>query len=110
MPAGKRDRRIEIRQATTSTGSFGETLLSWNTLGEFWAEYIPGVGQEEFDANQRSNERRVVFELLYTPGINNRMEVLYDGEKYDIESIVEVGRRDRLRLICTSREVTSGPS
>ena len=108
MRAGKRDRQIVIESQAQTTDAAGQPLRAWSVVGRPWAEVIAQPGSDTFEGDQTSPRRSVSFRIVYRPGVTSAMQVVFDGERYEIEDVVEEGRRVSLLLKCSSTAVTTG--
>lgn len=99
------DRRITIEQVTKSRDTFGEPIETWSDLVSMWAQVRPLRAQEQFKTEQDIVFADTEFRIRYRPDINHEMRVNYDGNLYDIESIIELGRREGLRLIAKAQVI-----
>jgi SPP1 family predicted phage head-tail adaptor len=105
MTAGKRKHQIVIQQATTTNDSeTNEPIQTWAT----WRTVQAGVeirrGREFFENGQRFSETIGKF-LCYhydVDGITSTMRISFDGNLYDIKSIVTDYLRRRDTLIETN--------
>lgn len=97
---GKLDRRICIEQPSASRGGSGQELLTWSTFAECWAavEYPGTRTDEQVVADQEVSITSVIFRIRYRDGLNQKMRILYNSNYYDILNVLEVGRKDYLRL------------
>lgn len=97
---GQFDRRICIEAPSTSRGASGQELLTWSTFAECWAsvEYPGTRTDEQVVADQEVSITSVIFRIRYRDGLNQKMRILYNSNYYDILNVLEVGRKDYLRL------------
>lgn len=103
MRAGRLDRQIVIQkvlETRTTTGSFSE---SWQPFATVRAEYVPLLGREFLNSNEKHAEIDAVFRIRYLAGVLPKMRVSYNDVVYDIYSIVEIGRHRELELRCKLR-------
>lgn len=110
MKAGELDRRILVQRPVEVRNESGEVITGWVDVATIWANFKRVNGTDEFKAEQRSSRQQVNFKIRYRQGIDPKMTVVYDGERYEIEDVGEAGegRRDGLLLVAYAREVTSG--
>lgn len=103
MRAGKLDREIEIRSlALPEPDDYGvvdpeaATVTSRTVRAEVLQasteEYLRGYGEGE--------NASVIFRIRYLVGATPEWEVLYEGRKFNIREIKEIGRRKGLELRC----------
>jgi len=102
LNAGTLDRRIVIEQRTDTRDGSGDPVAAWTVLATVWAAHEPLTGKEQFEAHQVNAERPSKFVIRYRAGVDESMRVNWDGDLYDITSIVEIGRRDGLEFSCTA--------
>lgn len=97
---GQLDRRICIETPTSTRGTSGQEVLTWDTFAECWAgvEYPGTKSDEEVIADQEVSMTFVYFIIRYRDGIGQKMRILYNGDYYDIQNKFEIGRREFLRL------------
>lgn len=105
MQAGKLDRRIDIEQRTLTKNAYGEETETWSVWATVWAQKRPKTGREYFEAQQERAESEVVWRIRHRTGIKvGEMRVNDGTHTYDIESVIEMGRREGLELL-TKAEV-----
>lgn len=98
MNSGKLDRYITIQSATETKDSFGAPIQTWATLASVWAQIKEVRGKEYFAAQAVNSEVDTIFAIRYRSDVTTKMRISYDSKTYDIQSVVEVGRRDGLEL------------
>lgn len=110
MKAGDLDRRILIQRPVEVRNESGEVITGWVDVAAVWAGFKRVSGTDEFKAEQRSSRQQVNFTIRYRQGIDPKMTVVYDGDRYEIEDVGEFGdgRRDGLVLVAYGREIASG--
>ena len=103
MTTQQLDRIITIQQRTVTRDSFGGDVVTWVDLAQVWAQFRPRSAGEQFEnnANVTVASNTAVFRIRYRADLDETMRVVHDGHEWDIEGIVEVGRRDKLDLIAT---------
>jgi SPP1 family predicted phage head-tail adaptor len=108
---------IQQRGAATQDPNSGAiTYGAWTTFAApVFSDMTPiarrgsKAAWEAVIAQQTSAQRVVQFDIRYIPGIDETMRVLdYDGNAWDIKTIIDVDTRHReLWLIC-ERGITEG--
>lgn len=102
MRSGNLDRRIVIEKNAASQNSFGEPEESWSTFATVWANVRPVRGNEQFASDQRRAERQSIFRIRYLSGLTEKMRISHDSAYYDIEGIIEIGRREGMEITATA--------
>jgi len=105
IPAGNLDRRITVRGPVPTQNTFGEVVYEFGDLFKAWARLLPQGGGESFTADQRSSRSTVRFEVRKRAGYEPRLRVLLGTQVYEIDSVSEPDRNDRVVLECHSFEV-----
>lgn len=113
MNSGKLNERILIQKYTATQNEFGEQVKTWATVHSCWASVNPIQGREWFTARQSLSNVDYRFRVRYIDtstdipdGITPKMRVVYNDMNYDIDSVINVGERDReIEIMCT--KVTS---
>ena len=108
MNAGKLRKLITIQQqSATSNDEYGAQVVTWSSVGvDRWADVEPLRGREYFAGHQFQSVVDTRFILRYVAGITPKMRILYNSLSYNIESIINVGERDRELHIMCSRIIT----
>lgn len=99
MRAGKLDRRIVLQAFTTTQDGYGEENESWSTFATVWAQVMPFTGRERFVADQVSGEADTRFRIRWRSDIDVTQRIVYDGDTYDIEGVIEIGRHEGLEIL-----------
>ena len=97
------DRIVTIQQRTVVRDSFGGEVVTWVDLAQVWASFRPRTATERFEneSNIELASNTAAFRVRYRSDLDETMRIVHDGHEWDIEGIVEVGRRDKLDLIAT---------
>lgn len=98
MQAGTLDRRIVIQTFTTTQDGAGQPVPTPSTLATVWAAVDSLRGKEPFQGEQFNAQRVSVFKIRWRDDIDETMQIVHDGDTYDIQSIIEVGRREGLEI------------
>lgn len=102
LQIGKYDRRITIQALTAGQGVTGAPTETWTDYLTVWANQYSS-GRELEAAKQINAEISTQFQIRYISGLSATMRIIYDGLQYDIDHIIEVGRRDRLNIFAKAR-------
>lgn len=98
MQAGRMDRRITIEEVTETQNSYGAASESWSTFKTVWAEVKPVKGKEFFLDEQVNARLDIIFRIRWLEGLNTKMRISYNEQHYNIDSIVELGRREGFQI------------
>jgi SPP1 family predicted phage head-tail adaptor len=100
---GNLDRRIVLKDYTTSQNDYGELEQTWTTTATTWAWVRFGAGNERMIANKETVVGDCIFTIRYRTGVTERTKVVFDSTDYDIQHIAQIGRRKYLEL--TARKI-----
>lgn len=103
MRPGLMRHRIQIQSLTETRNALGEKESSWTELKTVWSTYEPKTAGESYQEDQFQAKRTVLFRIRYREGITSKMRVLYDGDVYDIQSVVPYKYRGELHLECEAQ-------
>lgn len=123
MRAGRLDRLIDIQRATATVSDSGEQIIAWSNIVERRAASItPIQGSERFITPQIEAIDQVEFRIRLFADVANltaRDRIIYpamtassppeapaERQIYNILSIIEIGRREGLRIIAIRRPDT----
>lgn len=103
MRAGKLRHRITIQSRHTARGTMGGESAQWVDVAQCLPAAIePLNGRELLTAQQVQSEITVRIRLRYRPGIEAKMRVLYRGEVYSIQYVINPELLNReLQLMCS---------
>ncbi len=102
MQIGRLDRRIVIEVNTPTRSTSGEEVDSWATFATVWAAVVPIRGKEFFDAAAVQSEIDTKFRIRWRDDLTTKMRISYDGNIYDIHSIVEIGRHAATEIMASA--------
>ena len=98
MRAGKlRHRMSVISPLSTARSTDGAPIVTYSTIyKDVWCEVAPVTAVEAYRNDMRWAVTDKVFRLRYsTVGIGAKDLIVYGGERYQIQSVVDVGERHR---------------
>lgn len=106
MQAGKLDRRVALRRASTTTDATGGEVAAWETFATVWASKkdvgdAERVRGQEFGASITSR-----FQIRYSSavaGVDETCELVCEGRTYGITAVKEIGRREGLEITAAAR-------
>lgn len=102
IAAGRLDQRITLQQKSVTRAANGEEVVSWAVVDTLWAEVFQLRGKEFFAGAQMQDAVDVRVRLRYRAGVTRDMRIVWNGTPLDIVSVIELGRREALELMCIS--------
>jgi SPP1 family predicted phage head-tail adaptor len=103
---GKMDKRITLQQKVYGTDASNQRKVTgWESIAStptVWAELYEKSGAEVVQANQLNGLTMTEFRIRFRSDLTIENRVLYNDMYYDIQAILEMGRKKYLRLICES--------
>lgn len=103
--AGTLKHSITIQVRTASRGTTGGVEYTWATYIKTRASIEPLMGREYHAAMQDIGENKIRFRVRYDSSVAamnvHDYRISYNSNTYDIESIVNVGERNREVTIMT---------
>jgi len=102
--AGLYRHRITIRKKSVTQNVYGEEIITRTTFGAYWASVEPIRGREFSEMQQGQAEVTTRIRMRYVDGITPEMDLLFNGQEYQILAVMAVKERGReLELMCTKR-------
>lgn len=100
LKSGKLDRQITIEREAETVSASGGVSKTWAPVATVRAELVQRTADEYLAAFGEAESGNVWFRIRYHPGLNitTADRVTFDGAAYDIDEIVELGRRRALEL------------
>ncbi len=99
--AGQLDRQITIQSPTFQKNETGEEETVWNDFATVWAQVKPVTGKEPFMAGQVNTQITTSFVIRRLDGLNEEMEIQYNGQHYNIEHLAEINRNEGQRILAS---------
>lgn len=93
IAAGSLNQRVTLQQKNVTRNAIGEEVVTWPDVATVWAEAWPLRGREFFLAQQTQYAADVRFRLRYRADVQATWRVVWNGEPYDIVSLIDVGAR-----------------
>lgn len=105
LVASQLTQRIRLESKTTAQDSYGEPIETWAVLDTVWAEVDSQAGSqahyrdEAFRGEQIDAVIPAVFRIRHRTDIAPAtVRIVYDGDTYNIRSVVELGRNEGLEI------------
>jgi SPP1 family predicted phage head-tail adaptor len=101
MRSGPLRHRITIEAPVETQGSDGSMTTTWETFLTAWASIEPLIGREYFAQQREQAAVSHKIRMRYRPGITHKMRVAWGTRVFEIESVLNVGERNReIVLMC----------
>jgi len=101
MNPGDLDQQITIQTLSEAANDFGQRVQTFSTLANVWAKVEERSGNETENGNQIVATKRVDFVIRYKTGLNEMMRIVYRGNTYKIQSIINEDARKAFMKITT---------
>lgn len=104
MNAGRLDRKILFMEHSTTTDTFGQEKDVFTPGAIVWAEKRDVVANEAVEADQITANVRTEFIIRWRSDVLPTWRIRYDSKDYNIRGILEIGRREGLRIITEQKD------
>lgn len=94
MTIGEMRHRITIQRVTISTNDNGYEMETPELIKEVWAKVSNLHGSEFFAAKAIQAENTVKFTVRYMSGLDQSMQILFQGKGYNITAIDNIKYRN----------------
>jgi len=95
----KLNKIIVIESSAMGTDAYGGETLVWSEFTTVWAAVYPIKGRELIAAQAAQSQLTTTFEIRYWKGVVADMRILYDGNYYEIESVIDPQEKHLKMLI-----------
>lgn len=102
MDAGKFDRRVSLYRKVTARDEFGGETTVWELIATVWARKLSSKGREFYSGGRTLSGNEVGIQIYHAPTVEGLTQLdVFDleGNRFNIKSIDEVGRRDYLTIM-----------
>jgi len=101
LKAGIMDQKAEIQTPTEGVNSIGEPTFTYLAFATRWIALLPLSGAERVASLQNEGTVTHRVRMRYTPGLKPKMRLVSEGRTFEIDSVVERGRREEHELLVT---------
>ena len=102
MRAGPLRCRVTIEATVETQGSDGSVIHSWETFATAWASIEPLIGKEYFAQQREQATVSHKIRMRHIAGITHKMRIAWGTRLFEIESVLNVGERNReIVLMCS---------
>ena len=103
LASGMMDQKAVIQTPTETTNSIGEPTLTYSEFATRWIALLPLSGAERVASLQTEGTVTHRVRMRYTPGLLPKMRIVSEGRTFEIDSVVERGRRVEHELLVTEK-------
>ncbi len=101
MRAGPLRCRITIEAPVETQAPDGSIVTTWETFTTAWASIEPLIGREYFAQQREQATISHKIRIRHRPGITHQMRVSWGARLFEIESVLNIGERNReIVLMC----------
>lgn len=101
LKAGDMDQKAEIQTPAEGVNSIGEPTFTYSAFATRWVALLPLSGAERVASLQNEGTVTHRVRMRYTPGLKPKMRLVSEGRTFEIDSVVERGRREEHELLVT---------
>lgn len=101
LRAGEMDKKATVQTPTEGVNSIGEPTFTYSTFATRWIAILPLSGAERVASMQNEGTVTHRVRMRYTSGLKPKMRLLAGGRTFEIDSVVERGRREEHELLVT---------
>jgi SPP1 family predicted phage head-tail adaptor len=105
MRAGPLRCRITIETPVETQGADGSIVTAWETFATTWASIEPLIGREYFAQEREQATVSHKIRMRHLPDIKHKMRVSWKSRIFEIESVLNVGERNREIVLMCSESV-----
>lgn len=104
MNAGRLDRKVILEKPTTTRDDFGQSTQTFTKEAEVWAQRRDISAKETTESDQPVASTRTEWTIRWRSDVRETWQLKTQApdrvQTFDIVGILELGRREGLRLIC----------
>ena len=105
MRAGPLRCRITIETPVETQGADGSIVTAWETFATTWASIEPLIGREYFAQEREQATVSHKIRMRHLRGITHKMRIAWELRIFEIESVLNVGERNREIVLMCSESV-----
>lgn len=94
------NRRVLIEVPTETRDSYGALIPGFTTLATVWARVLPATGRELSALGTQLVNAGYSVRIRYRNDVTETARIQVDGRIMSVKSVVEVGRKDCIELLC----------
>ena len=97
---GDMDRRITIQSGSVTVNEYHGESLTWADVATVWAKVDWQASPDESQqADRKTATTKVDFTIRYAAAYRDKkLRISYDGMLFDVQTVLEIGRRRFLKL------------
>ena len=95
MRAGWLRHRVTIQEKIVTRDTYGEEDFTWSDTATVWASVEPSRGRDFQQAQTEQVTYDTVIRLRYGTDINPENRIVWNGQYYDVRSVVSVFEKSK---------------
>lgn len=101
MNIGKLNKRVTFMRLGDTEDEMGQTTQGLKEIATVWASFWPIRGTELFEAQKVQSRVSHKCYIRYRDGIDSNCYIVYKGQQYDINSVIDVDLEHKmLEIYC----------
>jgi SPP1 family predicted phage head-tail adaptor len=105
LGAGRLDKRITIRDFTSSQDAFGTPIQTWYDLATVWGSIEPMTGKEYWEGHKETSDVDTRIVIRYRRKLKPSQRLRYGAREYKIVSIVNPNEDHRYTHIMCKEKI-----
>lgn len=99
MIIGNLDRKIIIYDHSTVPDGAGQPIATRSIFATVYAGIEYQASDESIHAETTTAKTKILFTIRYLDGLNERMEIYFDSQYFEIISIQPIGRNESIKVM-----------
>jgi SPP1 family predicted phage head-tail adaptor len=103
--AGDLNRKIDVNQPNNISDGQGGSSVGWTLFKSTWAKLEPMKGAEKVRSDRLTTAQMTKVIMRYDPLVTDEMQIVYNGEEYQIRSVVNINESNEWLELMIERVV-----
>ncbi|WOI55126.1 phage head closure protein [Palleronia sp. LCG004] len=102
MKAGNMIHVLHVERGSNSVNAAGTPVFTWNRIATLRGEVVERSTEEFLRRSGETDETTIVFRTRLYRHLRHDDRIAFDGDVFDIEEIISIGRRTGLEIRCVA--------
>lgn len=89
---------IQVISKSVTKNEYGAEIVTWNNSFKLRVDYKNAGGTKTIDGKEVFNSQRLIFTTFFRYGISEDDRIIFQGKKYLIKSIVQIGYKEGMQI------------